>query len=272
MKQLVFLTLIVIFSRCTDVVQPTKSSYLHIAATSVTNADRAIARKFTRQTGIKVDLFKIGPDTLLDHISHNRYNPGFDLLITEDQRIVYALSRRRLLTKVGNSRIFRKQIRQFNNGAHQWVAVAHNPLVASGLPDSTGNCRYLAVEDFSAAVKVEQVPLERYPELRFRTGTEENVPKQFLVTTLDKLLTDKQLQKRKCWGYLQDKKYLSSFLSISEYAYARNHETAQQFIRYYFSCRNYIAGARHYQPTTINGWASKWVLSLKIRRNHRFDR
>lgn len=270
MRQLVFLVLIVSLARCTDVVRPARSSYLHIAATSVSDADRAIARKFSRQTGIKVDLFKIGADTLLTHVARNRYNPGFDLLLTEDQRLVYALSRRRLLTKSGNNRIFRKQIRQFNNGAHQWIAVAHNPLVASGFRDSTGNCRYLSVED-SYPVKMDQVPAERYPELHIRAASAEE-PGPFVLTTLDKLIMDKQLQKRGCWGYLQDKKYLSSFLSISEYAYARNHDAAQQFVSYYFSCRNYVAGARHYQPTTIRGWAAKWIFSLKIRRNQRFDR
>lgn len=273
--------LLVILAACTlDEAKAPVHSHVIVYTDQYVPEDSSFIQEFEAYSHIHVKVIFKPSSEIIALLKGNKYNVGFDAILTKTDTIRQMMKEREMLHRISNARLFRNLNRQFNNNHYLWLPVSHNPLILEVSLDSSQNCDNLAWSKIlkdSSAMNIHLIPAEiNYYKSLMKGGSRyatilnsKNAPysKRDLIKLSDLVedLKSKKIAEQKCRHLLNEhQRMFTTFTSISINKFARNKAEAIKFLDYYGKFNYQIASNRN-ELSTFNGIISNYQISeLKI--------
>lgn len=240
-------------------------------------ADSSFIKDFEQYNNTHVNVVYKDSRELRKIIQGNRYNTGFDLIITQSDTLRSILKERDMLYKISNSRLFRNLNRQFNNNHYLWLPIAHNPLILAVKLDSNATCSNLnwnkIVKDSTTLdFKIGASEIDYFTTLEKANSRYASLLRskhashssRILIKLADYVVFARKNSKS-CGHILNEhQRMFTIFTSISINKYARNKAEAIRFLDHYGKFSYQIASNRNQLPT-FNGIIFNYQISeLKL--------
>ncbi len=239
--------------------------------------DKRIIQQIRKTNKLNVRLVFKTKQEIAQEVHQNKYNVGFDVLITSSDSLRNALKEAGLFQKF-EIKADQNIQRQFYNNHLFWTVICHDPLLVVSPKDSLHSCKLISIsslknDSVSYVLKAQDEVFSFYQSQLKRsqlTATKQPyfIPGQVFFSPLSEVLKSKSKSKFYCYFYLiSGKKYLTRTTTISIYKYCRNAKLAKKFIQYYSAYAYQIAANRNQLSSFQHIVVNNDIHDLNIMKN-----